>query len=665
MAKSTVAVKFTGDVAALKKATGEAEGTLSGFGKKAAGILKTGMLAAGGLAAAALAKGFADSLEQEKSIDKAAASLGLSPEESAELGKISGALYADAYGESFGEVADAVASVKASIGSLDENADIEGLTANALDFATAFDSDVNEAVSAAGLLLSNGLVKDGEEAFDLLTKASQELPPAIRDEVLAATGEYSTFFADLGISGQAAFATIIEAAEKGGTFGVDKVGDALKELTIRSTDMSASSIAAYEAAGLSAEEMAGQFVQGGDAARGALIELVDGLMGIKDPVKQAGAAIGLFGTPLEDLGVSEIPDFLDSLSMVGEGMADVEGAADRMGDTLNDNLATKIEGFKRKGLQKLSDFVGGTVIPAVEKLGKVFNERIRPALEDLAKQFQEKAVPALQEFWASIQDDVKPTIEQLAKTWEEDLQPALKETMDFLVETALPILAEVVGFVLRNIIPAVIKWWGEFESMKAKVLPIIVAVGQFIGALAVKIAEFVVAAKAKWDDFVAKARDVRDKIQSAFGSVVDFFKGMPSKISGAVSGMWDGIQTAFVKVLNFIIDKWNALDFSVAGKSIGLPDIKRIGTPTKSAFLPGSRIPRMATGGVAASPMLAMIGDAGAGDPEVVSPVSLMRKIMREEAGGLTQVINLVVDGKVLAQVVNDQNQSRGRRNGR
>lgn len=69
MARSTVAVKFTGDVADLKRALGDVEGKVGGLGSKLAGFGKVAALGLAGAAAGAgaLAKGFVDAaIESQK-----------------------------------------------------------------------------------------------------------------------------------------------------------------------------------------------------------------------------------------------------------------------------------------------------------------------------------------------------------------------------------------------------------------------------------------------------------------------------------------------------------------------------------------------------------------------------------------------------------------------
>jgi len=180
---------------------------------------------------------------------------------------------------------------------------------------------MSRSVQSVSTLIGSGLVKDSTEAFDLLTKASQKVPAALREDVLDASDEYSQFFKSLGFNGSQAFGALAAASDKG-VFGIDKTGDAIKEFTIRATDMSTSTQDAFGSIGLDAQSMANDILAGGDTAQGATQKIVDGLLNIKDPATQANTAIALFGTPLDDLGVSNTPPFLSSLQGATGGLED-------------------------------------------------------------------------------------------------------------------------------------------------------------------------------------------------------------------------------------------------------------------------------------------------------------------------------------------------------
>lgn len=321
---------------------GEAAG--EGFSDK----FKVAAAAAGAAAGAALTDGLMKNLEAQGANNKVSASMGLNEEEAARSGEAAGALWSSGYGEGLEDITTSVGDVMGSIeGMRDASAeDLADMTKRAQNFATAMDTDVATAAGTASLLISNGLAKDGVEAFDLLTAASQKVPSAMRADISAAAEEYGTFFSSLGFSGEEMFTALVDGSANG-IIGIDKAGDAIKEFTIRATDGSASTGEALEGIGLNAGEMANAILAGGDSARGATQAIVDGLLGIEDPAAQSAAAIALFGTPLEDMNTAEIPAFLDSLSNMSGGLGDVEGASTNLDSTLNSGAASGLETLKR------------------------------------------------------------------------------------------------------------------------------------------------------------------------------------------------------------------------------------------------------------------------------------------------------------------------------
>lgn len=162
-----------------------------------------------------------------------------------------------------------------------------------------------------------------------------------------------------------------------------------------------------------------------------------------------------------------------------------------------------------------------------------------------------------------------------------------------------------------------------------------------------------------WDAIVNKTTEIGGAIVGAFssawnavygtvtsigGQVIGWIVGIPSRITGAFSGLANIISAPFRAAFSGIQTAWNA---TVGGFGFTTPD-----------WIPGLggkqfRIPSMATGGIAADPMLAMIGDAGPRDPEIVSPVSMMRDVVVDAlsttggAGGPTISLVMNVDAGV------------------
>ncbi|MEV6879733.1 phage tail tape measure protein [Amycolatopsis sp. NPDC051128] len=348
------------------ESAGKAGGKISEFGTQA-----TALAAGAGLAVGAtFAAEFAQALSLDSAQAKLSAQLGLTESESQRIGGVAGKLYAGAYGESIGEVSDAVDAVVSSIdGMRGASAEaVESLTAKTLNLATAFGVDTARAAQVAGQLITTGLAKDGTEAMDLLTASMQRVPTAVREDLLDAFDEYGPFLHAVGLNGAQAMELLVKGAEKG-MYGIDKTGDAIKEFTIRATDMSTTTEAAYDTLGLSTQDMTKRLLAGGDTARDAFTTIISGLQNIKDPAKQSQAALALFGTPLEDLSTQEIPKFIAQLASSKGALGDVAGAADRFGQTLNDNAETKLTTFKRTLEANIVGFLGGVVVPALTATG--------------------------------------------------------------------------------------------------------------------------------------------------------------------------------------------------------------------------------------------------------------------------------------------------------
>ncbi|MGC2865984.1 transglycosylase SLT domain-containing protein [Corynebacterium glutamicum] len=293
---------------------------------------------------------------------------------------------ADALGSGMGdyeETALAVTQINQVLG--DEIAHMGGQTAAQLSddfmaFNQTFQRSAEETASTIDVMLNSGMVSNAQEGLDLLTAGMQKVPAAMQDEVFDAMNEYSKHFNTLGIDGADAMAMLVAASENG-QYAIDKTGDAIKEFSLRGSDMSKTSTEAYDLIGLSAEEMASKIAAGGEGAQEALNRTAEGLLGIEDPAERANAAIALFGTPVEDLGVDQIPTFLEALTAGGEGMGDFAGSAQTMADNTQNTftgmfnqLKGNIHGFAIDSMITLNEWSGEvaqSVIdsPIVESVG--------------------------------------------------------------------------------------------------------------------------------------------------------------------------------------------------------------------------------------------------------------------------------------------------------
>ena len=354
MAES-VKIRILGDATGLTKALGVAESQLGKLGDvvgkvgKAAGAA---MVAAGATAAAGFVNGFGDAMDRQA----------LRSVVGDDILESSAAIYRDAWGESLEQVATVMAETERAFG---EGANIETLTESAFILADKFGGDVNEAMQTASELAESFGIT-GEHAFDLIAAASGDMSAEVRDELGSAIKEYGGVFDELGLSSENMLTLFTDFGE-GGAIQLDKVGDAFKEFSIRSTDGSTATADAFALMGADMGEYQQLLLQGGEVASAATFDIIKALEGIEDPAAQAEAAIALFGTPLEDLGATAVPEFLDSVQKMGGGFNDVTGTTAALGEELGDNLRTKLESLKRQGLDKIAATIEKHVLPIVER----------------------------------------------------------------------------------------------------------------------------------------------------------------------------------------------------------------------------------------------------------------------------------------------------------
>lgn len=523
-------------VAMLGLDTGPFEEGAKGVGAKLPGWIGTaGALAAGVAAALSFSEAFQAAIDMEAGNDKVAAQLGLTEAEAATAGAAAAGAYGNAFGDSLETVQSTTAGVISSIRGMRDASvtELQGIVEGVQGISDAFGIEADRISQVVGQMLSTGMASSAEEGLDLLTVALQKVPAAVREDILDATDEYGPFFQSIGMSGEDAMSALVNASEKG-MYGIDKTGDAVKELSIRATDMSTTSIAAYEAAGLNAEEMAGKILAGGDTAKEGFNQIVNGLLGIEDPTARANAAIGLFGTPLEDLGVNEIPRFLDSLINMEGGLGDVQGATERMTGTLGGNVASTWESFTRQ----------------VGLLGTELGTRLLPLVQ-----------PALDGLMAGV-EAVSPVILQIA-----DAVAAFMESSGL----AVPIIAGLGAALLSALAPAI--WaavtatWAFTVALLANPITwIVIGIGLLVAAIVWLIMN--------WDTAVAWITEVWSGFMSWIGEVMagfatwwnEMWAGFGTWISdvwngfiGFIVGVWTGFVGWITGIVNGIVAWWNGI----------------------------------------------------------------------------------------------------------
>lgn len=356
--------KLLGDPTDLDRAFKKSEDSAEGFKGKLSG-LGAAAGAAGAAAGALLATGFAQNLEIEAANAKLSAQLGLSKDEASKYGTLAGQVYGDNFGESIGAVDDAIAGVERNLGSLADLGEtaFTGATEAALTLSDALGIDVAESTRAAASLVKNGLAKDSAEAFDLIAAGYQNGTDVAGDYLDTLT-EYSPQFAKLGISGGQALGILMDGL-KGGARDTDVIADSFKEFGLRAIDGSKLTSDAYKTLGLDAKATSKAIAGGGVEANAATQQVLQGLLDIKDPVKQNAAGVALFGTTWEDTLRQILPNVVE----MGDASDLVAGSVDQMTAALGGTGSARIETFKRGVEQWIQTQAGGNGVLATSVAG--------------------------------------------------------------------------------------------------------------------------------------------------------------------------------------------------------------------------------------------------------------------------------------------------------
>lgn len=343
----------------VKKFNDELKGSKEKFKVAADGMTTAGSALTKNVTVPILGVGTGMVLAASK-FDKASQSLqisiGATDEKMQSLDEVMKRIYENNYGEGFEDISDALVEVNKQLGDLSEE-ELQNVTESAFAFRDAFDVDVAESIRTVNTIMTN-FGTTSEEAFDLMTWGMQN-GLNFSDELIDSINEYGPQFKKLGFSAEEMFQIFQKGAETG-AWNLDKVGDAVKELSIRVIDGSDTTVAGFEAIGLNADEMAAKFSQGGDSAKEAFYKVVSALGEMEDPLAQNTAGVNLFGTMWEDLG----PEVVTQLGNIKDATLDVSGATQQLKDEGYNDLGSMMETL-RKNVSLLGVEFGEILLPYI------------------------------------------------------------------------------------------------------------------------------------------------------------------------------------------------------------------------------------------------------------------------------------------------------------
>lgn len=269
-------------------------------------------------------------------------------------------LYESGFGDSIDEVADAVLNTKKQLGDLD-NTTLSNITQQAMILENEYGIDMNESLRGVnGLMQHFGI--DAQTAMDYLVAGTQNGLDKT-DELGDNLSEYSVKFAEAGYSTQEYF-QLLKNGVDGGTYNLDKVNDAINEVTTKLGDGSIEgSLDQYST---KTQELFKAWQDGKGSQKDVINSIVNDINNAKTQQEKMNLASIAFGTLAEDGGMKAIT----SLTSVGNTFENVRGKAQQMNDATTTPMQ-QLEGNVRKVKDAFAPFgeqlaqIGNTVLPPI------------------------------------------------------------------------------------------------------------------------------------------------------------------------------------------------------------------------------------------------------------------------------------------------------------
>lgn len=504
---------------------------LSSIASGTAKAIGAGMLAAGTAIAGVSVAAVKSANDIDQAMNQYIASTGKSTEETERYKKVMEDIYTNNYGDSFEDIGEAMASITQNLGDLDD-ASLQNVTESAFALRDTFGYEIPESTRAAKAMMDN-FGTSGEEAMNLIAAGAQN-GLDYSGELLDSISEYSVQFAKVGLDADDMFKIFQKGAESG-AFNLDKVGDAVKEFSIRAIDGSDTTVDGFKRIGLNADEMAAKFSEGGDTAKQAFQETVAALASMEDPLEQNTAGVDLFGTMWEDLG----PEAVTALASIEDGAYDTAGAMQQIKDIKYDDIGSVFEGLKRS-LEVL-------IVPLGEQLIPLLAELIDDTLPLL-----EEALPPVVDAVSDVMDALMPILEAVIGV----LQPIL----DLFTELLTPI----VNLITQGLTPLVNAITPLIQIISSLLIPILNSMGSVFTSVL--------------SGMLSNTTSIIGNISNILRNLIDFIKNV---FTGNWRGAWEnvkqifsnavsGLATIFKAPINAIVDGWNGLASSLG--SVTIPD---------------------------------------------------------------------------------------------
>lgn len=539
--------------------TSGAFGMMGGAAAALGGVLAGALVAGAGAAVAGLGGLFVMGDNLKETLNKLQMQTGASAEEMEIMEDSLKNIYKAGYGESFQEISDTMALAKQSTNAMGE--ELQFLTQDALMLRDTFGIEMSESLRAAQTMMDQ-FGADGSQAMAFIAEATQKGLNQ-NEDLVDTIEEYSVYFKTAGLDAQDMFG-ILENASKAGVRNLDFVGDAFKEMVIRTKDGSKSTTEAYQALGLNAKQMTDDFAAGGEKGKQAYQTMMEALNKIEDPVKKNTIGVQLFGTKFEDLEAGAVA-----------AMANLDGTIEGSVDTLNtineikyDSFGAALSGIGRNLMMGVFEPFQEKVMPVVNEFANWIASKM-PVAEQIMNTTFSAIFDSVGVVWAFFKDNILPIFTEMFNNVQSNW-PVIKEVITTVFSAVWEVAQTVWNIFKDNILPIFVSLYqwisGNMPTIRATVETVFNKIVEVVSKVWSFFKDNILPILQRLLDFViSKMPQIQSVISTVFSIVAnvvrivwDIFENL---LLPVLKKLWDWvspyipkIQTIIEKAFGFIFD---------------------------------------------------------------------------------------------------------------
>lgn len=500
--------------------------------------------------------------ETENAVTKVNAYFGETGQAAEESANVIKSVYSDGVGESMDSVADAVLMVKKNLGDLSET-DLTNLTQQAITLDELYGIDMNETLRGVNSLMQQyGLT--AQEAMDYIVVGTQNGLDKT-NELGDNLSEYAGKFSQAGYSASEYF-QLLDNGLKNGAYNLDKVNDAINEVTTRLVDGTlGESIGSFST---KTQELFTLWQNGGATQKQVIDSIVADIGNCTNQQEALNLAALAFGTMAEDGNLK----FITSLTSVGSTYESVKGSAQGMFDATTTPMQ-QMESNTRKLQQAL--------VPLGEKLAELANAILPPLVS---------VITTIGGWFERLPGPVQNFVIILgallaAFTALTPVIAAISVAMGALNVSMLPIIAVIaaVAAAIAGII-AIIQNWGAITQWFGELWnTICTGIGAMVDSLKAWFSNLWTHLQSVWEGICNVVQTAVMLLGSIIQGAVDIitlpFQMIWENCKGIVSSVWEGIKSVVSSAIhavsstissvmgaikNVISTVWNAISSKVS-----------------------------------------------------------------------------------------------------